>query len=278
MKKKNRRNGFTLVELIVVLAILGILIALLVPALTGYIDKANLRVCQVNKAGLLRDLTADEIYETEGKTLALARLQELAKASEYKCRQGGAYEVTRASDGTIMITCHKHDTNYNFNMSEALIHTMTNNSEIGELLKKYMNEGKNIDSSSKTGKAYESVLSALRNTGFDPDLQNVKTWSFQSYGNKSYLFYWTTEEISSKKPGEKVKVMRYNASRGTYTAGYVTVQSESISASDSSTGTAATYNVLGRGDSNWTEYTEIKQSDDDKKKYNAIYDVFQGMN
>ena len=37
MKKK----GFTLVELIVVLVILAILAALLIPALTGYIDRAN---------------------------------------------------------------------------------------------------------------------------------------------------------------------------------------------------------------------------------------------
>ena len=39
-KVKNKK-GFTLVELIVVLVILAILAALLVPALTGYIDKAN---------------------------------------------------------------------------------------------------------------------------------------------------------------------------------------------------------------------------------------------
>lgn len=39
--KKDRKKGFTLVELIVVLVILAILAALLVPALTGYIDKAQ---------------------------------------------------------------------------------------------------------------------------------------------------------------------------------------------------------------------------------------------
>ena len=41
IQKTERQKGFTLVELIVVLVILAILAALLVPALTGYIDKAN---------------------------------------------------------------------------------------------------------------------------------------------------------------------------------------------------------------------------------------------
>ena len=40
-KKLKDKKGFTLVELIVVLVILAILAALLIPALTGYIDKAN---------------------------------------------------------------------------------------------------------------------------------------------------------------------------------------------------------------------------------------------
>jgi type IV pilus assembly protein PilA len=39
--KKNRKKGFTLVEVIVVLVILAILAAIAIPALTGYIDKAN---------------------------------------------------------------------------------------------------------------------------------------------------------------------------------------------------------------------------------------------
>ena len=39
--KENKKKGFTLVELIVVLVILAILAALLIPALTGYIDKAK---------------------------------------------------------------------------------------------------------------------------------------------------------------------------------------------------------------------------------------------
>lgn len=41
MGRNNRKRGFTLVELIVVLVILAVLAALLVPSLTGYIDKAK---------------------------------------------------------------------------------------------------------------------------------------------------------------------------------------------------------------------------------------------
>ncbi len=39
--KENKGKGFTLVELIVVLVILAILAALLIPALTKYIDRAK---------------------------------------------------------------------------------------------------------------------------------------------------------------------------------------------------------------------------------------------
>lgn len=41
LKKKNGKKGFTLVEVIVVLVIIAILAAIAIPAMTGYIKRAN---------------------------------------------------------------------------------------------------------------------------------------------------------------------------------------------------------------------------------------------
>ncbi|MDR1421416.1 MAG: type II secretion system GspH family protein [Coriobacteriales bacterium] len=60
--KLSDKKGFTLIEAIVVLVILGIMAALIVPALTGYIEKANQRTV-IAEAGTYR--TALQTIGTE---------------------------------------------------------------------------------------------------------------------------------------------------------------------------------------------------------------------
>lgn len=64
MKKLKEKKGFTLVELIVVLVILAILAALLIPALTGYIDKAKNKsvVAETRQAVMAAQTLVDEAY------------------------------------------------------------------------------------------------------------------------------------------------------------------------------------------------------------------------
>lgn len=62
MAKKKSKRGFTLVELIVVLVILAILAALLIPALTGYIDKARKSQVVAETRMLLRPVIVKPDY------------------------------------------------------------------------------------------------------------------------------------------------------------------------------------------------------------------------
>ena len=69
--RKNNKKGFTLVELIVVLVILAILAALLIPALTGYIDKAKEKqvIAETRSCVMAAQTLADEKYGEDGEDL-----------------------------------------------------------------------------------------------------------------------------------------------------------------------------------------------------------------
>lgn len=84
--KENRKKGFTLVELIVVLVILAILAALLVPALTGYIDKAKEKqvVAETRQCVMAAQTLIDEefakaspAYSTNVTVAAIKKLAEV---------------------------------------------------------------------------------------------------------------------------------------------------------------------------------------------------------
>ena len=88
--KENKKKGFTLVELIVVLVILAILAALLIPALTGYIDKAKEKdvIAETRQAVMATQTLVDEKYATQDvkannidfdKDITEAKVQELAE-------------------------------------------------------------------------------------------------------------------------------------------------------------------------------------------------------
>lgn len=86
--RKNNKKGFTLVELIVVLVILAILAALLIPALTGYIDKAKEKqiVAETRQIVMAAQTILDEKYGEasvgESVTIGTADIEEIKNLAE----------------------------------------------------------------------------------------------------------------------------------------------------------------------------------------------------
>lgn len=90
-KAKSSEEGFTLVELIVVLVILAILAALLIPALTGYIDKAREKqiIAETRQVVQAAQTIFDEEYAKSYITeLEAARYPDILKLAEV----GGSIE------------------------------------------------------------------------------------------------------------------------------------------------------------------------------------------
>ena len=94
-KKLKEKKGFTLVELIVVLVILAILAALLIPALTGYINKAKdkqiiaetrqtVMAAQtlVDEAYAKADVGADTVKVGDGQAVTKSEIAKLAEVDE----------------------------------------------------------------------------------------------------------------------------------------------------------------------------------------------------
>lgn len=57
------RNGFTMIELVVVVTVLGILLGIMIPGVAGYMARAKEKECAVNRKAILLELDAKRVLD-----------------------------------------------------------------------------------------------------------------------------------------------------------------------------------------------------------------------
>ncbi len=146
--KTNKKKGFTLIELIVVIAIIGVLAAILVPSMLGYVKKSKIQGA---------NSTASTLYKAAGS--AAEELDE-----EDKSFADGDVTLTKSAEGAGEIS------------DEA---------EVKEAIKPFFGEIDKIDAalSFKDGQCLATAVRSGKYYGTYPSVYTAKNWDDKDHSS-----------------------------------------------------------------------------------------------
>lgn len=259
-----RDAGFTLVELIIVIAIIAVLTAVLVPQYIKYVESSRKTVCENNRSEIIRAVDQEHIAHGD---LSVLDIYARDHAEDRICPSGGVITAGMDANGHLTLTCSKHN-------------TATWNKEVIATIKqefdKKLNIANNMDSGALVNSNSQSsaVVAALKDVGIDLEKMDAKSWAYIRNNNSQQgIFCWTSVDIQNTAVDTLVPVMRYNANLGTYTAWMYRVTTVSNN--------GYTYNVLRENRA--VETSESKALTPEEKKemagaLNAYQTAIQSYN
>lgn len=248
MKREKNRRGFTLIELVVVLAILAIVAAVAVPVAFGSLEKARTAACAASRSDLLSALRTQTATQavTTGTTKQVDAAAALATAQKAcancgvtltdswtiagVCPEGGTYTIKyNTATGLYSITCS--DPNHaelitGLSGADLFYQKIADKTtELAKLIASAPNKNGQIDSTAPNKGGLikgntEKIKDLLLNT-YGIDLTG-SSWTIKLNNGVASLYY-TESDISSLASGATVTVTRWNGASGEKTTGTIKV-------------------------------------------------------